>query len=101
MKIQRVFQLYYILMVELFQSIDFSNIQIKLFLVFQWLYLMFLVIQIIILLDQIPKLLRKKVLAYSSSATGAAKLEEVSSAYVEVCLFLINVAVCLVSIFLV
>ena len=75
-------------MVELFQSIDFSNIQIKLFLVFQLLYLMFLVIQIIILLDQIPKLLRKKVLAYSSSATGAAKLEEVSSAYVEVCLFL-------------
>jgi hypothetical protein len=29
-------------------------------------------------------LIRKKILAYSSSATGAAKLEEISSAYVEV-----------------
>ena len=27
---------------------------------------------------------RKKVLAYSSSATGSAKLEEISSAYVEI-----------------
>ena len=27
---------------------------------------------------------RKKILAYSSSATGAAKLEEISAAYVEV-----------------
>ena len=36
----------------------------------------------------IVKSFRKKVLAYSSSATGAAKLEEVSSAYVEVCRFL-------------
>ena len=31
---------------------------------------------------------RKKVLAYSSSATGAGKLEEISAAYVEVRLLL-------------
>ena len=35
-------------------------------------------------LTEIKTCYRKKVLAYSSSATGAAKLEEISTAYVEV-----------------